>query len=51
MGDSVLHKAFGRGMVLAVTKMGSDALLEVAFDEKGTKKLLAKTASAHMKKL
>ena len=50
-GDTVLHNAFGRGMVLTVTKMGSDALLEVAFDEKGTKKLLAKTASAHMKKL
>ena len=47
----MLHKAFGRGMVLSVTKMGSDALLEIAFDEKGTKKLLAKTASAHMKKL
>ena len=50
-GDTVLHNAFGRGMVLTVTKMGSDALLEVAFDEKGTKKLLAKTASAHMKKI
>ncbi len=51
VGDTVLHKAFGRGMVLSVTKMGSDALLEIAFDEKGTKKLLAKTASAHMKKI
>ena len=51
VGDSVLHKAFGRGMVLSVTKMGSDALLEIAFDEKGTRKLLAKTAAAHMKKL
>ena len=38
-GDTVLHNAFGRGMILTVTKMGSDALLEVAFDEKGTKKL------------
>ena len=50
-GDTVLHKAFGRGMVLTVAKMGSNALLEIAFDEKGTKKLLAKTASAHMRKL
>lgn len=50
-GDSVSHTAFGRGMVLTVTKMGSDALLEIAFDEKGTKKLLAKTAAEHMKKL
>ena len=38
-------------MILTVTKMGSDALLEVAFDEKGTKKLLANTAAAHMRKL
>ena len=38
-------------MVLSVTKMGSDALLEIAFDEKGTKKLLAKTASQHMEKV
>ena len=50
-GDSVSHTAFGRGMVLTVTKMGSDALLEIAFDEKGTRKLLAKTAAAYMKKL
>ncbi len=50
-GDMVVHTAFGRGMVLSVLKMGGDALLEVAFDEFGTKKLMAKTASAHMKKL
>ena len=50
-GDMVLHTAFGRGMVLSVMKMGGDALLEIAFDEIGTKKLMAKTASAHMKKL
>lgn len=50
-GDMVQHTAFGRGMVLSVMKMGADALLEIAFDEIGTKKLMAKTASAHMKKL
>jgi len=50
-GDMVLHAAFGRGMVLSVMKMGGDALLEIAFDDMGTKKLMAKTASAHMKKL
>ena len=50
-GDMVLHAAFGRGMVLSVMKMGGDALLEIAFDDIGTKKLMAKTASAHMKKL
>ena len=50
-GDMVRHAAFGRGMVLSVMKMGGDALLEIAFDDIGTKKLMAKTASAHMKKL
>ena len=50
-GDMVMHTAFGRGMVLTVMKMGNDALLEIAFDQIGTKKLMAKTASAHMKKL
>ena len=50
-GDMVKHAAFGRGLVLSVMKMGGDALLEIAFDDIGTKKLMAKTASAHMKKL
>ena len=50
-GDMVQHAAFGRGMVLSVMKMGGDALLEIAFDQIGTKKLMAKTASAHMRKL
>lgn len=50
-GDMVQHTAFGKGMVLSVLKMGGDALLEIAFDQIGTKKLMAKTASAHMKRL
>ena len=50
-GDMVMHSAFGKGLVLSVMKMGGDALLEIAFDQIGTKKLMAKTASAHMKKL
>jgi hypothetical protein len=31
--------------------MGGDALLEIALDDIDTKRLMAKTASAHMKKL
>ncbi len=50
-GDMVQHTAFGKGMVISVIKMGGDALLEIAFDGVGTKKLMAKTASAHMKRL
>ncbi len=52
-GDMVQHTAFGRGMVLSVLEIskGGDAMLEIAFDGIGTKKLMAKTASAYMKKL
>jgi len=50
-GDMVMHTAFGKGMILSVLKMGGDALLEIAFDEIGTKKLMAKTASSHMRRL
>ena len=50
-GDMIQHAAFGRGLVLTVVKMGGDALLEIAFDQIGTKKLMAKSASPHMKKL
>lgn len=50
-GDMVSHAAFGKGMVLSVMKMGGDALLEIAFDDIGTRKLMAKAATPHMKKL
>ena len=50
-GDMVQHDAFGRGMVLSVLKMGNDAMLEIAFDQFGTKRLMAGAASTRMKKL
>ncbi len=50
-GDMVEHTAFGRGMVLSVRPMGGDALAEVAFDKVGAKKLMLRSAGAHMKKL
>ncbi|MCI8869868.1 MAG: UvrD-helicase domain-containing protein [Lawsonibacter sp.] len=50
-GDMVRHKAFGQGMVLSVQRMGGDALVEIAFDSVGTKRLMLKAASAHMTKL
>ncbi len=49
-GDSVNHKAFGHGMVLSVQKMGGDALVEIAFDTVGTKRLMLKSASQHLSK-
>lgn len=39
-GDSVMHKKFGRGLVLSAVPLGNDVLLEVAFDTCGTKKLM-----------
>lgn len=50
-GCRVQHKAFGAGMVVSVKSMGGDALLEIAFDEKGTKRLMAKAASKFMNKV
>lgn len=35
---------FGGGMVISVTPMGNDHLVEVAFDGVGTKKVMAKFA-------
>lgn len=49
-GDVVLHSAFGEGMVVSILKMNGDAMLEIAFDDVGTKRLMLKAASAHMKK-
>ena len=50
-GDMVTHRTFGKGMVLSVRKMGNDALVEVAFDQVGTKKLMLRSAGVHMSKL
>lgn len=50
-GDMIEHTAFGKGMVMSVRPMGGDALIEVAFDNIGTKKLMLKSAGSHMKKL
>ena len=50
-GDMVTHRTFGKGMVLSVRKMGNDALIEVAFDQVGTKKLMLRSAGVHMSKL
>ena len=45
----VTHNAFGQGMIISITPMGGDAL--IAFDNVGTKRLMYKSASAHLKKL
>ena len=40
-GQRVRHKAFGDGMIISVTQMAGDELLEIAFDTVGTKKVMA----------
>jgi DNA helicase-2/ATP-dependent DNA helicase PcrA len=50
-GEMVMHKAFGKGMILSLSKMGNDALIEVAFDNVGTKKLMLRSAAQYMEKL
>ena len=49
-GDAVLHKAFGDGVITAVSPAGGDALLEIAFNEAGTKRLMLKSAARYMTK-
>jgi len=44
IGDTVLHPTFGPGLVLSAKAMGNDTLLEIAFDDVGTKKLMANFA-------
>ena len=43
-GDLIWHKVFGDGMILSVTPMGNDNLLEISFDRVGTKKLMSNFA-------
>ena len=44
VGDAVRHKKFGSGVIMKTERMGNDTLLEVAFAEAGTKKLMANSA-------
>lgn len=43
-GDRVLHRIFGEGTVLKVTPMANDCMLEIAFDTRGTKRVMEKFA-------
>lgn len=44
VGERLCHNVFGEGVVLSVKKMGNDAMLEIAFDKVGTKKIMANYA-------
>lgn len=51
VGDRVRHKAFGDGLIVSAKPLGGDMLIEIAFDTKGTKRLMAKSAMQFMTKL
>jgi len=48
-GDVISHKAFGRGTVTGISPAGGDALLEIAFDDVGTKRMLLKSSFRYIK--
>ena len=50
VGDRVLHKAFGPGTLVKTTPMGGDYLIEIDFDQIGSKKLMLRAAALHMTK-
>lgn len=49
IGDTVIHKAYGDGIVLSSKPMGNDTLLEIAFAKAGTKKIMANYAKIEKK--
>ena len=50
-GDSVKHKAFGEGVIVKMTPMGGDNLVEIQFKDIGLKRLMLRAASAYMEKM
>ena len=48
-GDAVTHKVFGDGVVVSAKPMGNDFMLEIAFTNAGTKKLMANYAKLEKK--
>ena len=44
VGDRVEHKVFGIGRVRSMTPMSNDVLVEVEFEKKGVKKIMANFA-------
>ncbi|MBR1456402.1 MAG: UvrD-helicase domain-containing protein [Oscillospiraceae bacterium] len=50
LGDNVRHKAFGSGVIVKMTPMGGDYLIEINFEQIGVKKLMLRAAAQHMTK-
>ncbi len=50
LGDNVRHKAFGQGVIVKMSPMGGDYLVEINFEGVGLKKLMLRAAAQHMVK-
>ena len=50
LGDSVCHKVFGRGVITKMIPMGGDHLVEIDFENIGSKKLMLRAAAMYMTK-
>ena len=51
VGDNVRHKAFGEGVIVKMTPMGNDHLIEIEFSGGVSKKLMLRAAAMHMVKI
>ena len=40
VGEQVMHRVFGKGMIVSLKPMGNDVLMEIAFEKVGTKKIM-----------
>ena len=49
VGDTVVHKVFGQGVIVSSKPMGNDSMIEIAFEKAGTKKLRANYAKLEKK--
>jgi len=49
-GDMVMHKSFGCGTIISLSPGGGDVLLEIAFEESGTKRMLLNSAAKYLNK-
>lgn len=50
VGDHVYHSAFKEGVIVKMTPMGGDHLVEIDFQGAGVKRLMLKAASRYMEK-
>lgn len=50
-GDSVRHKAFGEGVIVKMTPMGGDYLVEIQFASQGLKRLMLRAAAPFMERI